>query len=169
MSLITNYWPDPRFTQTAKLGLHGCTISSVTNDFNPDNSTFPGFNLTATTDWDNWAEFNLTTIPAGMSVIVACKSGGVGGNDGTPGANASVNVWSLPDNACLASCPVNGGVSQSFTIPEKGVKICFRAPKTKGAVRYVADLFIGTKNDYEQLLKSVPSGFLAGDLMPQQN
>lgn len=160
MSVITNYWPDPRFVNAGELTLSGCAIASHNAVFDPSTSRFPGISLRATRDGDNWAELDLQ-LDAGMTIIAACLSNGPATT-----ANASLNVWS--GSTYLAACPLNGGTSREFTVPTSGtIKVCLRAPNTSGTVRNVMNVFIGTKADYQALLNLVPSGFLAGDLMPK--
>lgn len=160
MSVITNYWPDPRFVNAGKLTLMGCAIASHNAVFDPSSSRSPGISLRATRDGDNWAELDLK-LDAGMTIIAACLSNGPATTSKT-----SLNVWSGP--TCLASCPLNGGTSKEFIVPPSGtIKVCLRAPNTSGNVRHVMNVFIGTKADYQALLNLVPSGFLAGDLMPK--
>lgn len=160
MSVITNYWPDPRFVNAGKLTLMGCVIASHNAVFDPSSSCFPGISLRATRDGDNWAELDLK-LDAGMTIIAACLSNGPATMSKT-----SLNVWSGP--TCLAGCPLDGGTSKEFIVPPSGtIKVCLRAPNTSGNVRHVMNVFIGTKADYQALLNLVPSGFLAGDLMPK--
>lgn len=160
MSFITNYWPDPRFVNAGKLTLNGCVIASHNDVFQPSSSSFPGISLKATRDGDNWAELDLK-LDAGMTIIAACLSNGP-----ATAANASLNVWS--GSKYLASCPLNGGASEEFTVPPSGtIKVCLRAPNRSGNVRNVMNVFIGTKADYTALRGLVASGFLAGDLMPR--
>lgn len=160
MSVITNYWPDPRFVNAGELTLNGCVIASHNAVFDPSSSSFPGISLRATRDGDNWAELDLK-LDAGMTIIAACLSNGPATSN-----NTSLNVWS--GSKCLARCPLNGGTSMEFTVPTSGtIKVCLRAPNTSGNVRHVMNVFIGTKADYQALLNLVPSGFLAGDLMPK--
>lgn len=160
MSVITNYWPDPRFVNAGELTLNGCAIASHSNVFNPSSSRFPGISLRATRDGDNWAERDLE-LYAGMTIIAACMSNGP-----ASAANVSLNVWD--GSKYLAGCPLNGGTSKEFIVPTSGtIKVCLRAPNVSGNVRNVMNVFIGTKADYQALLNLVPSGFLAGDLMPK--
>lgn len=160
MSVITNYWPDPRFVNAGELTLNGCVIASHNAVFDPSSSSFPGISLRATRDGDNWAELDLK-LDAGMTIIAACLSDGAATTN-----NTSLNVWS--GSKCLARCPLNGGTSEEFTVPTSGtIKVCLRAPKVSGNVRRVMNVFIGTKADYQALLNLVQSGFLAGDLMPK--
>ena len=160
MSLITNYWPDPRFREANKIIMRGCSIANHSDVFNPASSTFPGISLKATRDGDNWAERDLK-LDAGMTIIVACLSNGA-----APSTNTPMNVWS--GSTFLANCPLDGGASNEFTVPPSGtIKICLRAPKTSGKVRNIMNVFIGTKADYTALRGLVASGFLAGDLMPR--
>lgn len=159
MSVITNYWPDPRFVNAGELTLMGCAIASHNSVFNPSTSNFPGISLRATRDGDNWAELDLK-LDAGMTIIAACLSNGPATT-----ANTSLNVWS--GSEFLAGCPLNGGTSREFTVPTSGtIKVCLRAPNVSGNVRNVMNVFIGTKADYTALRGLVASGFLAGDLMP---
>lgn len=159
MSVITNYWPDPRFVNAGKLTLKGCVIASHSSVFDPSSSSFPGISLRATRDGDNWAELDLK-LHAGMTIIAACLSNGPATTD-----NTSLNVWN--GSKCLAGCPLNGGTSGEFTIPTSGtIKVCLRAPNVSENVRHVMNVFIGTKADYTALQGLVASGFLAGDLMP---
>lgn len=159
MSVITNYWPDPRFRDTGKLIMRNCNIAGHSDVFNPASSSFPGISLRATRDGDNWAERELR-LDAGMTIIVACLSNGAATT-----AKASMNVWS--GSTCLAVCPLNGGTSGEFTVPPSGtIKVCLRAPRTSGEVINIMNVFIGTKADYTALQGLVASGFLAGDLMP---
>lgn len=159
MSVITNYWPDPRFRDTGKLIMRNCNIAGHSDVFNPASSSFPGISLRATRDGDNWAERDLR-LDAGMTIIAACLSVGSASQSRT-----SLNVWNGPE--CLASCPLNGGTSEEFIVPPSGtIKVCLRAPNTSGNVRHVMNVFIGTKADYTALRGLVASGFLAGDLMP---
>lgn len=160
MSVITNYWPDPRFVNAGELTLRGCAIASHNAVFNPSTSNFPGISLRATRDGDNWAELGLK-LDAGMTIIAACLSNGPATT-----ANTSLDVWD--GSRCLAGCPLNGGTSREFIVPTSGtIKVCLRAPNVSGNVRNVMNVFIGTKADYQALLNLVPSGFLAGDLMPK--
>lgn len=160
MSVITNYWPDPRFVNANRLRLSGCAIASHSDMFNPSSSSFPGISLRATRDGDNWAELDLK-LDAGMTIIAACLSNGPAAT-----ANMSLDVWS--GSKCLAGCPQDGGTSREFIVPPSGtIKVCLRAPNVSGNVRHVMNVFIGTKADYQALLNLVPSGFLAGDLMPK--
>lgn len=160
MSLITNYWPDPRFVNAGRLGLSGCVIAGHNDVFDPSSSRFPGVSLRATRDGDNWAELDLK-LDAGMTIIAACLSNGP-----AAAANMSLDVWD--GSKCLAGCPLNGGTSREFIVPPSGtIKVCLRAPMVSGNVRHVMNVFIGTKADYQALLNLVPSGFLAGDLMPK--
>ena len=159
MSVITNYWPDPRFVNAGELTLRGCAIASHSAVFNPSSSNFPGISLRATRDGDNWAELDLK-LDAGMTIIAACLSNGPATTDST-----SLNVWD--GSKCLAGCPLNGGTSKEFIVPTSGIiKVCLRAPNVSGNVRNVMNVFIGTKADYTALRGLVESGFLAGDLMP---
>lgn len=159
MSVITNYWPDPRFVNAGELTLRGCAIASHNAVFDPSSFRFPGISLRATRDGDNWAELDLE-LDAGMTIIAACLS-----NGSAPRANTSLNVWS--GSTCLAGCPLNGGTSKEFIVPPSGtIKVCLRAPNTSGNVRHVMNVFIGTKADYTALQGLVACGFLAGDLMP---
>lgn len=160
MSIITNYWPDPRFRDAGKLIMHNCNISSHSDVFNPASSSFPGISLRATRDGDNWAERDLQ-LDAGMTIIVACLSNGAATSVGVP-----LNVWS--GSTFLTSCPPNGGASNEFTVPPSGaIKVCLRAPNVSGKVINIMNVFIGTKADYTVLRGLVASGFLAGDLMPR--
>lgn len=160
MSVITNYWPDPRFRDAGKLIMRNCSISSHSDVFNPDSSSFPGISLRATRDGDNWAERDLR-LDAGMTIIVACLPSGAATAYNTP-----LNVWS--GSTFLASCPLAGGASNEFTVPSSGtIKVCLRAPRTSGEVINIMNVFIGTKADYTVLRGLVASGFLAGDLMPK--
>lgn len=160
MSVITNYWPDPRFVNAGKLSLNGCVIASHNGVFNPSLSSFPGISLKATRDGDNWAELDLK-LDAGMAIIAACMSNGPAST-----GSMSLNVWN--GSTQLASCPLNGGTSKEFTVPASGaIKVCLRAPNVNGNVRHVMNVFIGTKADYTALQGLVASGFLAGDLMPR--
>lgn len=160
MSVITNYWPDPRFVNAGKLTLNGCVIASHSDVFQPSSSSFPGISLKATRDGDNWAERDLK-LDAGMTIIVACLSNGA-----STSANTPLNVWS--DSTFLANCPLAGGASNEFTVPPSGtIKICLRAPNVSGKVINIMNVFIGTKADYTALRGLVASGFLAGDLMPR--
>lgn len=160
MSVITNYWPDPRFVNANMLLPVGCVIASHSDVFDPSSSRFPGISLRATRDGDNWAELDLK-LDAGMTIIAACLSNGP-----ATAVNTSLNVWS--GSKCLAECPLDGGTSREFIVPTSGtIKVCLRAPNTSGNVRHVMNVFIGTKADYQALLNLVPSGFLAGDLMPK--
>lgn len=159
MSVITNYWPDPRFVNAGELTLRGCVIAGHNAVFDPSSSSFPGISLRATRDGDNWAELDLQ-LDAGMTIIAACLSNGPATT-----ANMSLDVWS--DSKCLAGCPLNGGTSKEFIVPTSGtIKVCLRAPNVSGNVRHVMNVFIGTKADYTALQGLVASGFLAGDLMP---
>ena len=160
MSVITNYWPDPRFVNAGKLSLNGCVIASHNGVFNPSLSSFPGISLKATRDGDNWAELDLK-LDAGMAIIAACMSNGPAST-----GSMSLNVWN--GSTQLASCPLGGGTSKEFTVPTSGtIKVCLRAPNVNGNVRHVMNVFIGTKADYTALQGLVASGFLAGDLMPR--
>lgn len=160
MSVITNYWPDPRFRDAGKLIMRNCSISSHSDVFDPASSSFPGISLRATRDGDNWAERELR-LDAGMTIIVACLSSGAATAYNTP-----LNVWS--GSTFLASCPLAGGASNEFTVPSSGtIKVCLRAPRTSGEVINIMNVFIGTKADYTVLRGLVASGFLAGDLMPK--
>lgn len=160
MSIITNYWPDPRFVNAGKLALNGCVIAGRNAVFNPSSSSFPGISLKATRDGDNWATLELK-LDAGMTIIAACLSNGPASE-----GNMSLNVWD--HSTQLASCPLAGGTSKEFTVPASGtIKVCLRAPNVKGNVRHVMNVFIGTKADYTALQGLVASGFLAGDLMPR--
>lgn len=160
MSVITNYWPDPRFVNAGKLSLNGCVIASHNGVFNPSLSSFPGISLKATRDGDNWAELDLK-LDAGMAIIAACMSNGPAST-----GSMSLNVWN--GSTQLASCPLGGGTSKEFTVPVSGtIKVCLRAPNVNGNVRHVMNVFIGTKADYTALQGLVASGFLAGDLMPK--
>lgn len=160
MSVITNYWPDPRFVNAGRLGLSGCVIASHNAVLDPSSSRFPGISLRATRDGDNWAERDLQ-LDAGMTIIAACLANGPATT-----ANMSLDVWS--GSKCLAGCPLNGGTSREFIVPPSGtIKVCLRAPNTSGNVRHVMNVFIGTKADYTALQGLVASGFLAGDLMPR--
>lgn len=159
MSIITNYWPDPRFVNAKELSLIGCAIASHNAVFDPSSASFPGISLRATRDGDNWAELDLK-LDGGMVIIAACLS-----NGHATQAGASLNVWN--GSEYLASCPLNGGTSAEFTVPTSGtIKVCLRAPRINGNVRNVMNVFIGTKADYTALQGLVASGFLAGDLMP---
>lgn len=159
MSVITNYWPDPRFVNAGELTLRGCVIAGHNAVFDPSSSSFPGISLRATRDGDNWAERDLQ-LDAGMTIIAACLSNGPAAQSDT-----SLNVWN--GSKCLAGCPLNGGTSNEFTVPSSGtIKVCLRAPNVSGNVRHVMNVFIGTKADYTALRGLVASGFLAGDLMP---
>lgn len=159
MSVITNYWPDPRFRDTGKLIMRNCNIASYSDVFNPASSRLPGISLRATRDGDNWAERELR-LDAGMTIIVACLSNGAATTANTP-----LNVWS--GDTFLARCPLAGGASNEFTVPPSGtIKVCLRAPRTSGEVINIMNVFIGTKADYTALRGLVASGFLAGDLMP---
>lgn len=159
MSVITNYWPDPRFRDTGKLIMRNCNIASYSDVFNPASSRLPGISLRATRDGDNWAERELR-LDAGMTIIVACLSNGA-----ATAANTPLNVWS--GDTFLARCPLAGGASNEFTVPPSGtIKVCLRAPRTSGEVINIMNVFIGTKADYTALRGLVASGFLAGDLMP---
>ena len=159
MSVITNYWPDPRFVNTGELTLRGCAIASHNAVFDPSSSRFPGISLRATRDGDNWAERELR-LDAGMTIIVACLSNGA-----STAANTPLNVWD--GSTFLASCPLGGGASNEFTVPpSRTIKVCLRAPRTSGEVINIMNVFIGTKTDYTALQGLVASGFLAGDLMP---
>lgn len=159
MSVITNYWPDPRFVNAGELTLMGCAIASHNAVFDPASSRFPGISLRATRDGDNWAERDLR-LDAGMTIIAACLSNGPAAQSGM-----SLNVWD--GSTCLAGCPLNGGTSREFIVPPSGtIKVCLRAPNVSGNVRNVMNVFIGTKADYTALRGLVASGFLAGDLMP---
>lgn len=160
MSLITNYWPDPRFRDTGKLIMRNCNIAGHSDVFDPASSRLPGISLRATRDGDNWAERDLR-LDAGMTIIVACLSNGA-----ATAANTPLNVWS--GDTFLARCPLAGGASNEFTVPPSGtIKVCLRAPRTSGEVINIMNVFIGTKADYTALRGLVPSGFLAGDLMPK--
>ena len=160
MSVITNYWPDPRFVNAGKLTLKGCVIASHNAVLNPSSSSFPGISLKATRDGDNWAELDLK-LDAGMAIIAACLSNGPAST-----GSMSLNVWN--GSTQLASCPLNGGTSKEFTVPASGaIKVCLRAPNVNGNVRNVMNVFIGTKADYTALQGLVAGGFLAGDLMPR--
>lgn len=159
MSVITNYWPDPRFVNTGKLTLRGCAIASHNVVFDPSSSRFPGISLRATRDGDNWAELDLK-LDAGRTIIAACLANGPATQSVT-----SLNVWDGPKY--LASCPLDGGTSKEFIVPTSGtIKVCLRAPNVSGNTRTVMNVFIGTKADYTALRGLVASGFLAGDLMP---
>lgn len=159
MSVITNYWPDPRFRDAGKLIMRNCNIASHSDMFDPASYRFPGISLRATRDGDNWAERDLR-LDAGMTIIVACLSSGA-----ATAANTPLNVWS--GSTLLASCPLAGGASNEFTVPPSGtIKVCLRAPMTSGEVIHIMNVFIGTKADYTALRGLVASGFLAGDLMP---
>lgn len=159
MSVITNYWPDPRFVNAGELTLKGCVIASHNAVFDPSSSNFPGISLRATRDGDNWAELDLK-LDAGRTIIAACLSNGPATQSGM-----SLDVWN--GSKCLAGCPLNGGTSREFIVPTSGtIKVCLRAPSVSGNVRSVMNVFIGTKADYTALRGLVASGFLAGDLMP---
>lgn len=159
MSVITNYWPDPRFRNAGKLIMIGCNIASHSDVFDPASSRLPGISLRATRDGDNWAERDLR-LDAGMTIIVACLSSGA-----ATAYNTSLNVWS--GSTFLTSCPLAGGASNEFTVPPSGtIKVCLRAPRTSGEVINITNVFIGTKADYTALQGLVATGFLAGDLMP---
>lgn len=159
MSVITNYWPDPRFVNAGELTLRGCAITSHNAVFDPSSSSFPGISLRATRDGDNWAELDLK-VDAGMTIIAACLSNGPATQSGM-----SLDVWD--GSTCLAGCPLAGGTSREFIVPPSGtIKVCLRAPNVSGNVRNVMNVFIGTKADYTALRGLVASGFLAGDLMP---
>ena len=159
MSLITNYWPDPRFIHAGKLSLNGCVIASHNSVFNPAASSFPGISLKATRDGDNWASLKLN-LNAGMTLIASCLSNGA-----ATSASSPLNIWS--DSQLLAQCPSNGGASREFTVPDSmSIGVCLRAPKQSGSIINIMDVFIGTKADYDALAELVPSGFCAGDLMP---
>ena len=67
----------------------------------------------------------------------------------------------------VAECPLNGGSSDEFTVPPQGwIKVALRAAMHVGETRTVVNLFIGTKADYEALMRFTDHRFLAGDLMP---
>ena len=161
MSLITNYWPDPRFINTGKLSLNGCVIASQNGVFNPAASSFPGISLKATRDGNNWASLALN-LNAGMTLIAACLSNGAATAESSP-----LNIWS--GSNCIASCPLNSGASGEFVVPASGsLWFCLRAPKQSGSIINIMNVFVGTKEDYDALAKLVPYGFCAGDLMPLQ-
>lgn len=164
MSLITNYWADPYFYNANGIAQINCKISDATHDCNPSAGIFPKIFIKTTGTGDARAERHVA-VPVGMKIVAACAAG----NDGNPNVGHAFTLWTRNGSAYLGSCPANGGVSDEFTVPAEGFKICFQAPTTVGKTRWVGNVFIGTKADYEALLKYVPSGFCAGDLMPQQN
>ncbi|WP_298047646.1 hypothetical protein [uncultured Bifidobacterium sp.] len=165
MSLIKNYWPDPRFADVGRISQINCQITDATHDFAPQSNVFPQI-VIKTTNEGNCRGERLVSVPVGMKIVVSCRAG----NDGdTPNVGSAITAWTPSGSAFLASVPPSGGVSGEFTVPAEGIKICFRAPENVGQSRWIGNVFVGTKTDYDALVKLVPSGFLAGDLMPQQN
>lgn len=161
MSVITNYWPDPRFENIGNIAQINCSITGASHD--SDGNVFPRIVIKTTSSGDARAELSVS-VPTGLRIVVACKSG----NDGnTPNVSSAITVWTLAGSMNLTNLPANGGVSREFVVPADGFKICFRAPNDIGQSRWVGNIFVGTLDDYQELLKYVPSGFLAGDLMPK--
>lgn len=160
MSVITNYWPDPRFTDINAFNLVRCKIKYSSQRFDPSTSMLPGITLETTDNGDNWVS-RVVSVPVGTKLVLACRSSG----DQTS-FKQSMSVYEYPSNTFLANCPLNGGVSSEFTAPAS-LLVTFRAAKTTGGIRNISNVFLGTKSDYTALLTYVSSGFLAGDLMPK--
>lgn len=161
MSLITNYWPDPRFRDIGKLSMNGCTIVDTNGLYDPASQSWPGVTIktTNTNGTDNWCE-RTVSLPAGARLVIACSSNGAATD-----TNTSINCWSATNK--VAECPLNGGSSDEFTVPPQGwIKVALRAAMHVGEKRTVVNLFIGTKADYEALMRFTGHRFLAGDLMP---
>ena len=161
MSPITNYWPDPRFRDIGKFSMYGCTIVNANGLYVPASQSWPGVTIktTNTNSTDNWCE-RVVSLPARARLVIACSSNGDATN-----TNTSINCWSTANK--IAECPLNGGSSDEFTVPPQGlIKVALRAAMHVGNTRTVVNLFIGTKADYEALMRLTGHGFLAGDFMP---
>lgn len=160
MSIITNYWPDPYFAHSGSWNdLMGCTASS-SQTLNVSANIFPTLTLTSSKDGANWAS-KIIDVPEGAKLVIACASDSI-----ATSANCSVDIWSHDSSRKFVTVGLNGGVSDEFVSPSR-ILVCFRAPNTSGEAKTFSRVFIGTKADYQALLNFVPSGFLAGDLMPK--
>lgn len=154
MSIITNYWPDPRFANAGSLNLKNCTVGAL-----PSND---GITITTTDGRDPFARLEVK-VPANTQLILALKSENP--ESLTLSDNCVANIWSSKDDWIAT---VTGDYGE-FRSPSDGlVQIRFRAPTTVGKHVAVRNVFLGTPDDYATLLKFVPSGFLTGDLMPLQ-
>lgn len=154
MSVITNYWLDPRFANVGRLMLKNCSVEAL-----PSND---GITITTTNDSDPFAGLAVK-VPANTMLRLALKSENP--DRLTLSDNCVANIWSN-ESAWIASMT---GDYVDFTSPSDGlVVIRFRAPATEGKHVAVRNVFLGTSDDYATLLKFVPSGFCAGDLMPLQ-
>lgn len=160
MRIITNYWPDPRFAHADSWDdLSGCTASS-SQTLNVSANIFPTLTLKSSKDGANWAS-KIIDVPEGAKLVIACASDGI-----VTSNNFSVDIWSHDSSKRFVNVGLDGGVSDEFVAPSR-ILVCFRAPDTAGKAKTVSRVFIGTKADYQALLNLVPSGFLAGDLMPK--
>lgn len=154
MSLITNYWPDPRFANKGSLRLKNCNVEAL-----PSND---GITITTTNGSDPFASLTVK-VPSDTQLRLAVES--VNPDSLSLSDNCIANVWSS-SSGWLATLT---GAYVDFTSPSDGlVTIRFRAPTTVGKQVKVKNVFLGAYDDYFALLKFVPSGFCAGDLMPLQ-
>lgn len=154
MSVITNYWPDPRFVDAGSLAQKNCSVEAL-----PSND---GITITTTNGQDPFVGLTVK-VPANTMLSLALKSENP---DRLPlSDNCVANIWSSKSDWIATMT----GDYVGFTVPSDGlVCIRFRAPTTVGKHVAVSNVFLGTSDDYATLLKFVPSGFCAGDLMPLQ-
>lgn len=151
MSIITNYWPDPRFANAGSFAQKNCSVEAL-----PSND---GITITATNNSDPFVGMTVK-VPANALLRLALKSENP--DRLTLSDNCVANIWSSK-SAWIATMT---GDYADFTSPSDGlVEIRFRAPATVGKHVAVRNVFLGTSDDYATLLKFVPSGFCAGDLM----
>lgn len=160
MSVITNYWPDPRFVHSDSWDdLNGCAASSY-QTLDVSDNIFPTLTLKARVDGANWAS-KIIDVPEGAKLVIACASDGI-----VTSSDCFVDIWSHDSSKRFVNVGFGGGVSDEFVTPLR-ILVCFRAPKTAGKAKTFSRLFIGTKADYQALLKYVPSGYFDGDTRPE--
>lgn len=162
MTQLINYYPNPRFITSKPLPtLVGCT-ASYDSRYNPTANQHPGMTLTATRNGDNWAQYDVT-LPAGMKIALA-----VGSIFSQSQSQSGVAAQLYNVDSWLGSVPVGWNkVSSEITVPSTGkLRVTFRAPKTTGDKCIIANVFLGTLNDYKQLKSFVSSPWFDGSVMP---
>lgn len=152
MSIVTNYWPDPRFANIGKMQTKNCSVKVL-----PSND---GITITTTASDDPFAVLTVN-VPPNTDLLLALKSGNP--DKLALSDNCNANVWTSSDG-WLASLT---GSFVEFASPSNGlINIRFRAPAQVGKQVTVQNVFLGTNADYEALTRLTGYGFLAGDLMP---
>lgn len=164
MSIITNWWPDPRFRHTERFKLTNCKILGAQ----------PGdlsIQLVRTAAGISVAALDLTGLPSGYTFVIACRN-----NIKADLTNACLNVFDATGvnpliNDGISGVPVGGGVSGEFTIPSDGrIQAKLRAPGTVGGNWWLASIFLGTPLDYRNLVKTLGADGVfrsfAGDTRP---